>query len=141
MAQTLVCVYFDQESQTEVCATPAHSKLTRMDYTELRRHPRINVDFFVDWGRSAECEHYDKITSLSINGCFLATKRELGRGDETICGCAKRRPARLASQARSDISLRVMEGAPPTGAGVEFVGLSSEMQAKLQMMMDSCQQA
>jgi hypothetical protein len=33
--------------------------------------------------------------------------------------------------------LRVMEGAPPTGVGVEFVGISNDSQARLQQLMNS----
>ena len=33
--------------------------------------------------------------------------------------------------------LRVMEGAPPSGAGVEFLNLSAEDEKKLQAVMDS----
>lgn len=112
-----------------------------MDYTELRRHPRVNVDFFVDWGWSPACEHYDKITSLSLNGCFLATKRELGRGVEIHLRLREEATGAISVKGAVRYQLRVQEGAPPTGAGVEFVGLSSETQTKLQMMMDSCQQA
>jgi hypothetical protein len=32
--------------------------------------------------------------------------------------------------------IRVMEGAPPTGAGIEFVGVSSESAKKLQAVME-----
>ena len=51
-----------------------------IDFAELRRHPRVNVELFADWGWGPECEYYDKITSLSVSGCFLATKRELPFG-------------------------------------------------------------
>jgi hypothetical protein len=112
-----------------------------MDYTELRRHPRITVDFFADWGRSAECEYYDKITSLSLSGCFLATRRELGRGDEIHLRLREETTGAIRVKGTVRYQLRVQEGASPTGAGVEFVGLSSETQTKLQMMMDSCPQA
>ena len=108
-----------------------------MDFSELRKHRRINVDFFADWGWGPECEHYDRVTSLSVSGCFLATKRDLNRGDEIYL--------RLSSELYGVISLRgairyqlcVMEGAPPTGVGVEFVGVSDEGQAKLQQVMNS----
>lgn len=112
-----------------------------MDFTELRRHPRVTVDFFADWGRSAECEYYDKITSLSLSGCFLATKRELNRGDEIHLRLREETAGAINVKGAVRYQLRVMEGAPPTGAGVEFVGLSSETQTKLQKMMDSYQQA
>ncbi len=112
-----------------------------MDYSELRSHPRVTVDFFADWGRSAECEYYDKITSLSLSGCFLATKRELSRGDEIHLRLREETTGAINVKGAVRYQLRVMEGAPPTGAGVEFVGLSSEMQTKLQKLMDSYQQA
>ena len=112
-----------------------------MDYSELRSHPRVTVDFFADWGRSAECEYYDKVTSLSVGGCFLATKRELTRGDEIHLRLREERTGAITVKGAVRYQLRVMEGAPPTGAGVEFVGVSSEMQAKLQTLMDAYRQA
>lgn len=111
-----------------------------MDFSELRKHPRINVEFFADWGWGPECEYYDRVTSLSVSGCFLATKRDLNRGDQIYL--------RLSSELYGVISLRgairyqlcVMEGAPPSGVGVEFVGVSNEGQAKLQQVMNSYSQ-
>ena len=111
--------------------------MASMDFTELRKHPRFSVDFFADWGWGPECEHYDKITSLSLSGCFLATKRDLNRGDEIYL--------RLSSESLGVINLRgavryqvrVMESAPPTGVGVEFVGVSSDSQVKLQQVINS----
>ena len=107
-----------------------------MDFTELRKHPRVSVDFFADWGWGPECEYYDKVTSLSLSGCFLATKRDLNRGDEIYL--------RLSSESSGLINLRgavryqllVMAGTPPTGVGVEFLGVSSEGQTKLQQVMN-----
>ena len=108
-----------------------------MDYTELRRHPRVTVDFFADWGRSPECEYYDKITSLSLSGCFLATKRELNRGDEIYLRMREDRAGAINVKGAVRYQLRVMEGAPPTGAGVEFVGMSADVQTKLQQVMNA----
>jgi hypothetical protein len=111
-----------------------------MDYTELRRHPRVNVDFFADWGWGPECEYYDKLTSLSLSGCFLATKRELKRGDEIYLRLSAEVTGAISLKGAVRYQLRVMEGAPPTGAGVEFLGVSSEAQARLQTMMESYKQ-
>jgi hypothetical protein len=33
--------------------------------------------------------------------------------------------------------IRVMEGAPPTGAGIEFVGVSSESEQRLRAALDN----
>jgi hypothetical protein len=112
-----------------------------MDYTEQRRHPRVTVDFFADWGWSPECEYYDRVTSLSLSGCFLATKRELNRGDEIYLRLREETSGAVNIKGAVRYQLRVMEGAAPTGAGVEFVGLSSDAQTKLQMMMNSYKQA
>jgi Tfp pilus assembly protein PilZ len=108
-----------------------------MDFTELRKHPRVNVDFYADWGWGPECEHYDKVTSLSLSGCFLATKRDLKRGDEIFLRLSSDSSGVINLRGAVRYQMRVMEGAPPTGVGVEFVGVSSDGQAKLQQMMNT----
>lgn len=108
-----------------------------MDYTELRKHPRVNVEVFADWGWGPECEYYDKITSLSLSGCFLATRRELRSGDEIYLKLSVETNGAVNLKGAVRYQLRVMEGAPPAGAGVEFVSLSNEAQTKLQTVMNS----
>jgi len=107
-----------------------------MDFTELRRYPRVNVDFFADWGWGPECEHYDKVTSLSLSGCFLATKRDLNRGDEIYLRLSSESSGLINLRGTVRYQLRVMEGAPQTGVSVEFLGLSSDGQTKLQQVMN-----
>jgi PilZ domain len=108
-----------------------------MDFTELRKHPRVNVDLFADWGWGPECEYYDKVTSLSLSGCFLATKRDLNRGDEIYLRLSSELAGVVSLRGAVKYQLRVMEGAPPTGVGVEFVGISNDSQARLQQLMNS----
>ena len=106
-----------------------------MGSAEQRRHPRIVVDFFADWGWGPECEHYDKITSLSLSGCFLATRRELNAGDEIYLRWTGDRVGAISLKGAVRNLLRVMEGAAPTGAGIEFVGTSAQNEQKLQAML------
>lgn len=106
------------------------------DFTELRRHPRVNVDFFADWGWGPECEYYDRVTSLSLSGCFLATRRELRAGNEIFIKLPGEIAGIINLRGAIRYQLRVMEGAPPTGAGIEFVGVSSDIQKKLQTIID-----
>ena len=108
-----------------------------MDFTELRRHPRVIVDFFADWGWGPECEHYDKITSLSLGGCFLATKRELISGQEIYLKLTGQTSGMINLRGTVRYQLRLMEGVPPTGAGIEFIGVSSESERKLQAVVDN----
>jgi len=107
------------------------------DPTELRRHPRVNVDFFADWGWGPECEYYDRVTSLSLSGCFLATKRELRSGNEIFIKLPGEIAGVINLKGTIRYQLRVMEGAPPTGAGVEFLGVSSDIEKKLQAILDN----
>ena len=107
-----------------------------MGTIEQRRHPRVNVDFFADWGWGPECEFYDRITSLSVSGCFLNTKRELFAGQEIYIKWTAEVAGAISLKGTVRHLLRVMEGAPPTGAGLEFLNLSSEAERKLQLVMD-----
>jgi Tfp pilus assembly protein PilZ len=107
-----------------------------IDYTELRKHPRVNVELFADWGWGPECEYYDKVTSLSLGGCFLATRRELRSGEQIYLKLAVESNGSITLKAAVRYLLRVMEGAPPAGAGVEFVGVSSDAQKKLLTVMN-----
>jgi len=106
-----------------------------MGSIEQRRHPRINVDFFADWGWGPECEYYDRVTSLSVSGCFIATRREMSSGQEIYLKWTAERVGMISLRGSVRYQLRVMEGAPPTGAGIEFVNLSGEVLRKLEMLM------
>jgi len=108
-----------------------------MGTIEQRRHARVNVDFFADWGWGPECEFYDRITSLSVSGCFLNTKRELTAGQEIYIRWTEENAGPISLKGAVRYQLRVMEGAPPTGAGVEFVSVSSDSERKLQLLMES----
>jgi len=108
-----------------------------MDFTELRKHPRVIVEFFADWGWGPECEYYDKITSLSLSGCFLATKRELRAGEEIYLRLTGELAGAINLKGAVRYQLRVMEGAPPTGDGVEFIGVSSDAEQKLQAVLNN----
>ena len=108
-----------------------------MGTIEQRRNPRIAVEFFADWGWSPECEYYDRVTSLSVSGCFLATKRELDSGQEIFLRWKAEQIGSINVKGAVRYQLRVMEGAQPTGAGVEFVGVSGDILKKLQVLLES----
>jgi hypothetical protein len=101
-----------------------------------RRHPRIDVDFFADWGWNPNCEFYDRVTSLSVSGCFLATKRELESGREIYMRWSANSGGLINVRGEVRYQLRVMEGAPPTGAGIEFLNVPDEMRQKLQAITE-----
>lgn len=108
-----------------------------MGAIEQRRHERLNVELFVDWGWGPECEYYDKLTSLSISGCFLATRRELNSGQQIYIRLSADVAGRISLRGSVRYQLRVMEGAPQTGVGIEFIDLSVESLRKLETMVNS----
>lgn len=108
-----------------------------MGTIEQRRHPRLTVEFFADWGWSPECDFYDRVTSLSVSGCFLATKRELGSGQEIYLRWNAEQIGSINLKGSVRYQTRVMEGARPTGAGIEFVGVSGDSLKKLQVLLES----
>ena len=108
-----------------------------MGTIEERRHPRTNVDFFADWGWGPECDFYDRITSLSISGCFLVTRRELTPGQEIYLKWTAERAGTITLKGAVRYQTRVMEGSPPTGAGIEFVNMSDDNRKKLNALMES----
>src|SRR6266481_7330909 len=106
-----------------------------MGFIEQRRHPRVSVDFFADWGWGPECEYYDKITTLSISGCFLVTKRDLNAGDQIYLRWTGDRLGMINLKGAVRYQLRVMEGEPPVGVGIEFVDTSAQNAQKLQALL------
>ena len=106
-----------------------------MGTIEQRRSPRVDVDFFADWGWGPECEFYDRITSLSLSGCFLATNRDLEARQEIYLRWTEERAGAINLKGAVCYQLRVMEGARPTGAGVEFINISDESLKKLESTM------
>jgi len=107
------------------------------DFYIVRKYPRFNVDFFADWGRGPEYEYYDRITSLSLGGCFLATQRELRSGDEIFIRWSGEISDPINLKGAIRYQLRVMGEATPTGAGIEFVGVSSQSEKSLQAVLNN----
>ena len=108
-----------------------------MGTIEQRRHPRINVDFFADWGWGPECDFYDRITSISISGCFLATRRELTSGQEIYLKWTAEHAGTITLKGAVRYQFRMMEGAPSTGAGIEFLNVGDDIRKKLNALMES----
>lgn len=106
------------------------------DYNDLREHPRFNVDLFADWGWGPECEYYDRVTSLSLGGCFLATKRELRAGDQLFLKLSDETIGKISLRGAIRYQMRLREDSPPTGVGVQFVDLTSESERKLEAVLD-----
>jgi Tfp pilus assembly protein PilZ len=112
-----------------------------MDFINQRKHPRVNVDFYADWGRGRDCEHFDKITNLSAGGCFLATQKELRSKDIIYIKISGEKFGALKLRGEVKYQFRVRENSPPTGVGVEFQGVSQNEEQTLQDLVTQYRQA
>ena len=106
------------------------------EFIIVRKHPRVNVDILADWGWGPECEYYDRVTSLSLGGCFLATKHELHAGDRVFLELTDQTIGKVNLKGAIKYRLRVMEGGPPKGAGVQFISVTEDSELKLQAVLD-----
>ena len=93
------------------------------------------MDFFADWGWGPDCEYYDRVTSLSISGCFLATRRELSTGGEVFIKFVHETIGVINLRGAVRRQLKLMEGGQPSGAGIEFISVSAETLGKLEAIM------
>lgn len=50
--------------------------------TERRRHPRVRVSLYIDWGFNAACSRKARLTSISVGGGFVQTPDEATVGQE-----------------------------------------------------------
>jgi len=104
---------------------------------ELRQHSRVNVDFYADWDWGPECQYYDKITSLSAGGCFLATKKQLSPGQQVYLRLSTESCGIINLKGVVRYQLRVTDASPSSGAGVEFIDVSNDSRRKLEEFMHS----
>ncbi|MEK6337160.1 MAG: PilZ domain-containing protein [Acidobacteriota bacterium] len=106
------------------------------EFTIVRKHPRVNVDILTDWGWGSECESSDRISSLSLGGCFLATKHELHAGDRISLEFTDQAIGKVNLRGAIKYQLRLTEGGGPPGAGVEFISITEDSEKKLQAVLD-----
>lgn len=84
---------------------------------EKRRYERVRITMPVEWGTDDNCPFQDRITSISVGGCFIQTPRALKAG-RTVS-------LRLFLSAGPARTLRgeVRYCLDRVGLGVEFRGL------------------
>lgn len=104
---------------------------------ERRRHTRVRVALPVEWGQTEECEHAgDKITRLSVGGCFVHTGREVAAGETVFISLWETSEGRDVLKGRVLYHLKVSPSFPPIGMGVEFTALSAEDASHLDAIVE-----
>lgn len=94
---------------------------------EKRRHERVRVVLYIDWGFTAECAQQARLTSFSIGGCFVQTAAEASMGQEVFL--------RLGLPEVSVLRGEVRYHMPGVGFGMMFTELTIEDQLTLESMV------
>ena len=97
---------------------------------EKRRHPRVKASIQIYWGLTPECLNHDRITSFSIGGCFIQTKKAA-------------RPLMLvymrfflSNKAERIICGEVRYHMNEVGLGIEFLNLTESDKQSFQTLVD-----
>jgi hypothetical protein len=104
------------------------SFVSDQEYPERRRHERIRVSFFIDWGFDTDCGRQARITSLSLGGCFLQTPDEAQAGQSLYIRMSLPEEHLLAAEVRYHM--------PAVGFGIMFTNLTPQEQAALETLIE-----
>ena len=102
---------------------------------ERRKHERARVSINIDWGTTPYCLWQDRITSLSVGGCFLQTARELIAGEKLYVRFW------LATGAEQVLRGEVRYCMERVGLGVEFLGLMEREKDQLAELIEHYREA
>lgn len=97
-------------------------------YSERRRHERIKVTFFINWGFDADCGRQARITSLSVGGCFVQTADQTKAGQRVFLRMALPEERVLPGEVRYHM--------PGIGFGLMFVDMTVEERQLLQTLVE-----
>jgi hypothetical protein len=95
--------------------------------TERRRHPRVRVSLYIDWGFNADCARQARLTSFSIGGCFVQTEDEVSVEQTIYLRLSLPEPRLLRGAVRYHM--------PGIGFGLEFRDLLIEDQLILETLV------
>ena len=95
---------------------------------ELRRHKRVKLSFYADWGSTPDCARHARITSISAGGCFIQTTDEARAGQAVFI--------RLTLAGEYVLGGEVRYHMPGVGFGVMFVNVPIEERLALEALVE-----
>ena len=107
--------------------------------SERRKYPRAKVSIPVEWGKTPVCEQFgDKVTRLSIGGCFIQTEQETQRDEIIFLRLWETTDGRGVLKCQVIYQFRIDPRFPPIGLGVKFIELDEEEESHLRHMLEFC---
>lgn len=116
---------------TRAAAPPA------VTFKDHRRHARAKVAINVDWGTTHACEFSgDRVTSLSLGGCFIQTVRQVKEGSAVYVRLWDMPGDRGTFRGVVRYQLQLSAKHAPLGLGLEFPDLDPEETANLKEVLN-----
>lgn len=108
-----------------------------VDFRDQRRYARARVAINVDWGTTPACEFAgDRVTSLSVGGCFIQTERQVNEGSAVYVRLWEMPGGRGTFRGVVRYQLQLSPKHPPIGLGLEFPDLGPEEAASLKEVLN-----
>ena len=107
--------------------------------SEKRKYPRVKVSIPIEWGRTEACEQLgDKVTRLSMGGCFIQTEKETQTDEILFLRLWEISDGRGVLKCQVIYQLKIDPRFPPIGIGVKFIELEEEEENHLRHMLEFC---
>lgn len=115
----------------------ARADLPVVTFKDHRRHARAKVSINVDWGLTPACEFSgDKVSSLSIGGCFIQTERHVPEGGTVYVRLWEMPGGRGTFRGLVRYQLQLSPRHAPIGFGLEFHDLDAGEAASLKEVLN-----
>ncbi len=106
-------------------------------FKEQRKQTRAKVSININWGMTPDCEYSgDKVTSLSLTGCFIQTERKLEEGMDVYIRLWEMPGGKGVFKGTVRYQLQLSPKHLPIGIGLEFHPLSPEDTTSLQDVLN-----
>lgn len=114
----------------------ARADAPQLTFKDHRKYSRITVSINLNWGATRECVHDgDRITRLSLGGCFIQTERKVKEGSVIYLRLWKLPGGKGVFRGIVRYQLQLSAKYAPIGFGVEFSGLDAEETARLREVL------
>lgn len=106
-------------------------------FVEHRKYPRARVSINLDWGTTSLCEFSgDKITSLSVGGCFLQTERVAREGSPVYIRLLQMEGRKGVFEGVVRYRLQLSPRHAQIGLGIEFADLNINDMRSIQEVLN-----
>ena len=116
---------------------PSEVEVAAPEFPEKRKHSRARVSINVDWGSTAQCEYSgDRVTSLSLGGCFVQTKRRVDEGNSVFVRLWEMSGRKGVFQGIVRYQFQLSPKHASIGLGIAFTKLGADDIASLQEVLN-----